>query len=517
MVYENEDYNNCGSDDDDAAPPDTHREAQLSFAFMAFQKNSRPDAEGVDIAPDDDAEYDPELFGAAVRNQHVSDDPVLSDLLLTPSIAIFSMVDVVEALKVSGAATTYPGWANVLAYAEDQMAFVHAAVNKPAPVPKPAAGHVADDNELQAAKSSEPTNEHAPTEGSATAPAFKAQADHVPNKHTEQLVYALVRRARTTRRPTINLDGEEAPGNELPRLKRLLSLFEDERGPRRRLLIADQAMIDRLSDLDRIAPSFKKVTALVRRAALLSRMTGTGLVVPPVVLSSPPGVGKSFFCDQIAHAIGSSMTKVAVGAVRDLAILGFEPIWRTANIGFVTKALLACDTASPVFLLDELEKASTGFEKAPLDPLLSLLERENAKSLNDNYLGIPFNFSHIIVFASVNDAGALSGPLRDRFMHIPIARPTREQMLTIARSMLTIRIRSFRGLIAMPDDKVVAALTQYHPRRTARIIDLAFGLMAEADRTTLTVEDVIGAGELIDLDAERPNSMGFVPMRVVED
>ena len=519
MAEQTEDYIDCGSDDDDDLYDDGYFEEQLSFAFMSERARGRTDADNSHTGHNDDAAAYAEAAYPETDANGLGSEDLNAIALGTPGIAIYSVVDVVEALKASGAATTYPGWPIALAYAEAQMAFANAAVNPPSLVTTVYRSQPAIEDEVmpQDGDPRASADVISPDADDVYVSVSDAPTDRVLIDKTQNPVVALMRRGRKARRPTITLDAEDAPGNELSRLKRLLGLYEDERGPCRRLLIADEGMIRRLRDLDGIAPSFMKVTGVVRRAALFSRLTGTGLVVPPVLLSGPPGVGKSFFCDQVALAIGSSMTKIAVGAVRDLAILGYEPIWKTANVGFMTKALLACDTASPIVLLDELEKAFSGYDKAPLDPLLSLLERETARSLNDNYLGIPFNFSSCIIFASVNEPEILSAPLRDRFLHVPIARPTRVQMLAIARGMLLTRLQAYGGRIGMPDDKVIAALALHHPRRAARIIELSFGLMAEAERTRLTVEDVIGAGGLIDLDVERPSMMGFVPLRVAEE
>ncbi|MBY0611099.1 MAG: AAA family ATPase [Beijerinckiaceae bacterium] len=516
-MNENVEFTECHSDDLDGFDTESLIDYQLAFAFMAQDG-------GIDLSEDEDGGRGPHgksaysIVAWPGRNRDVPpvDDDDAEDALAAPGIAIFSLVDIVEQLKMSGAASTYGGWDEVLSYAQEQMAVIDLAAGQSGVATvRSSAEPSGEASAPPAADGPGSTGDASNGPEAATVEVSAAPPDARAIDPTLRVRLRLARRARACR-PSISISEEDAPGNAYPRLKRLLALYDDERGPRRRLLIADDAMIDRLGALDRIAPSFVKVTGVVRRAALLSRLTGTGLNVPPVLLSGPPGVGKSFYCNAVASAIGSSLTKVAVGAVRDLAILGYEPIWKTANTGFVTKALLASDTGSPVILLDELEKAFVGYDQAPLDPLLSLLEPETARSLNDNYLGVPFDFTGIIVFASVNGPEALSEPLRDRFLHLPIARPTRAQMLSIARTMIELRLKAYGGLIKMPDEAVVAALARHPPRRAARIIDLSFGLMAEAGRASLTVEDVTGAAELIDLDADRRGKMGFVPLRVVE-
>ena len=166
-------------------------------------------------------------------------------------------------------------------------------------------------------------------------------------------------------------------------------------------------------------------------------------------------------------------------------------------------------TAAPVFYLDEIDKlqSTSSSHEDPFIPLLTLLEPENAKVARDTYLGLDFNLSHVLVIATANDVSGLSAPIRDRFLIIETKPPSLDQRMKIIRNMLAESAKAYRGRIAEPDESVIEALAQHHPRRMTKVIGLALGFMAAEGRLALSIDDVEAAVALLE-PAEKPG-IGF--------
>ncbi|BCB21620.1 ATP-binding protein [Bosea sp. 47.2.35] len=132
----------------------------------------------------------------------------------------------------------------------------------------------------------------------------------------------------------------------------------DERGPWRKLVIPDEAMIARLAGLDAICPQFKEVTAWIVRAAGLTLATGTPLRLDPAVVVGPPGTGKTFYARKLAGALGVPSEVIAMNLMTDrgAAFSGLAPIWRASSPGKVAKLLIEGSHACPLIVIDEIEK-----------------------------------------------------------------------------------------------------------------------------------------------------------------
>ena len=92
--------------------------------------------------------------------------------------------------------------------------------------------------------------------------------------------------------------------------------------------------------------------------------------------------------------------------------------------------LIAGGVASPVFLLDEIDKTpGRGSEDGdPLGPLHDLLEPSSAQRVEDDCLKLHFDARHVIWMATANDLGSLPPSLLDRFLILEVQRPSQSQM-----------------------------------------------------------------------------------------
>ena len=189
--------------------------------------------------------------------------------------------------------------------------------------------------------------------------------------------YQAMMRTRRARlgRPPMKLSTDYLSSDETVRVQRLRSLYEDPRGAERPLVIADDAMIARIEAVGRLSPQFAGLIGLYVRAGRLSALTRTAFHVPPVVLVGPPGTGKSFTVQRLSAAIhgGKDFHRFSMNLVSDSGMLfGHEQSWRGSKAGLLTSALIDSETASPVFYIDEIDKLQST-SSAQEDPFIPLL------------------------------------------------------------------------------------------------------------------------------------------------
>ena len=295
-------------------------------------------------------------------------------------------------------------------------------------------------------------------------------------------------------------DDPDLSSGESSRARVLKEFYRDPRGEIRPSLHGTAQMADSVLEIAAIAPHFNHVLGIYVRAIHLSMLTQAPLSVPPVLLLGGPGLGKTYVASRLADALGTSMARLAMNSISDTnLLLGHPSTWRGAKVGLLTRALVECETASPLYFMDEIDKLSSW----PYDghssyaPILSVLETENAKACRDEYLCVDFDLSHAIVVATANEIDHLHPAIRDRFLAIEIDQPDARQLLIVTKSIYHAVAGRYCGEVKMPPDDALAELTRLNPRSVGRIIALALGFAAEDKRRTLARRDIARAIALL--------------------
>ena len=310
--------------------------------------------------------------------------------------------------------------------------------------------------------------------------------------------------------PRLDPDSPFAPERPNPHLRYLSSILSDPRGSDRKTLLGDDSMVQALSRIDAVAPSFSRPPGSFKRASVLSIRTGAPLRAPPLLLVGGPGLGKTWIARQIAGALGSAFVEHSLATADDPGVLlGHSESWKAARPGLVARTLLEGDTAAPVILIDELEKASDR-DVDPFNGLHALLEVENSRRFVDGFLQLPLRADHIIWIFTANDISRLPASLLDRLLVIEIDAPTREQEFSLLRAVVSSFIAEFDAFLDPPiDDAVLEALRGASPRQIKRLLMLAFGFAAMDHRYSLDPDDIRRARGLQMEGVRLP--IGFTP------
>jgi hypothetical protein len=168
-------------------------------------------------------------------------------------------------------------------------------------------------------------------------------------------------------------------------------------GPVRRVLTGSEKLAAGLDSLKKQIPSFATVIDLFRREALASAKTGAPMRMTPLLLVGAPGVGKTYSARRIAAVLGEPFVSISMTLVDDLGdLVGHSASWRAARSGLIADTLLNDLSASPVLLVDEIEKAAKmGHQERPHDIFLNLFEQENSKGFADVFLGLKLRADYI--------------------------------------------------------------------------------------------------------------------------
>ena len=145
-----------------------------------------------------------------------------------------------------------------------------------------------------------------------------------------------------------------------------------------------------------------------------------------LLLVGPAGTGKSQIAYAVARILKLPWTTLDMSSINDSEQLtGSSRIYSNAKPGIIMEAFSMAGESNLVFIINELDKASSGKGNGnPADVLLTLLDN---LGFTDNYMECMVPTAGVYPIATANDKSQISAPLMSRFAVIDIPDYTAEE------------------------------------------------------------------------------------------
>ena len=164
-----------------------------------------------------------------------------------------------------------------------------------------------------------------------------------------------------------------------------------------------------------------------------------------LLLAGPAGTGKSQVAYAVARILKLPWTTLDMSSINDPEQLtGSSRIYSNAKPGIIMEAFSMAGESNLVFIINELDKASSGKGNGnPADVLLTLLDN---LGFTDNYMECMIPTVGVYPIATANDKDKISAPLMSRFAVIDIPDYTPEEKKVIFSKFALPKVLKRMGL-----------------------------------------------------------------------
>lgn len=191
-----------------------------------------------------------------------------------------------------------------------------------------------------------------------------------------------------------------------------------------------------MADIHAEAPWMRDASTVAMRGLRTSGRFGAR--VPPMILTGPPGTGKTSWAAELARSLHVPVIRIAASSRGVFSLAGVESGWGNSQSGLVISEMMRTGCGNPVIVIDEIDKAPadistdrSGRIPGIVDTILDMSEPSSSLEWTCPHLNVKFDLSRVSWVMTANRIDRVPGPLRDRFRVIPIERPTLTELVTV--------------------------------------------------------------------------------------
>ncbi|WP_339613927.1 AAA family ATPase [uncultured Parvibaculum sp.] len=158
--------------------------------------------------------------------------------------------------------------------------------------------------------------------------------------------------------------------------------------------------------------------------------------IPPLLVVGPPGCGKSRFARRLGEISGTGHASITVAGSSDNRMLaGTARGWHSTQPCFPVIAMRKANTANPIVVVDEIEKACPSQNGDAQATLLNFLEPETASRYFDECLLTSVNVGEVSWISLANSIEGIKPPLKNRVSLHFVGGPQEEHYPTVIRCL----------------------------------------------------------------------------------
>ena len=244
------------------------------------------------------------------------------------------------------------------------------------------------------------------------------------------------------------------------------------RGPYRRFSFSGDALV-KLDQMKSKVANFAHVVDYVMDGVSVSIHYHKPIKITPILLVGSPGIGKSYFANQLSQSLGVPYRRVAMDNLQvGAGLTGSSYVYSNSETGAVFKALTEEDHISPLVILDEIDKAGSNYAHGdPLSPLHNLLEPLSARAFEDASFSLPIDASRVIWIATANYIDMIPATIQSRFEIFEIVSQGPDAQAAILESICEELAGEYRDIKF--DEDLIADLAQRTPREQRQMLQRA--------------------------------------------
>lgn len=199
------------------------------------------------------------------------------------------------------------------------------------------------------------------------------------------------------------------------------------------LSVSSEAMIA-FTALGKKHPHFSKVFDYLLPFVESSFFNGTPLVIPPMLIAGPPGIGKTKFISELFGVFGYPISHCHSSQFTcGSGLVGLQSTWSNTQPGYVVEALRRTKLFNPLIAFDELERvrmAHQGGNGVSVEAaFMRLLEPLEATRFVDACGQLPHDVSKVNWIFTCNEPSLIPPALLSRLNKVCVYPPTEESAI----------------------------------------------------------------------------------------